>query len=844
MPSTEQLHFSFCLDGLPINLLDLSSNSYNRLHRHNITQIEETARISLITPLAERNELLTLIEQELRDRLSGYTVYCYILAADVKAEPAQFVIESDLFYFVASIKPAANQTCTCVYQWCEVEHLSNVPFHAPSQVPTSSPPITTPLVSYSTLNTLTEGKLPPTSMTTATMGYRQNSTRSGNRTLKESIFLYIKSNPREIPINQLALSNRTIHALLRGGIDTLEKLIHTPDVDLLRIHSFGQKSLHEVTVLLQKINSLRTEDRNVEQNIDNYGFEETNVRPDLIKSIREDILCLPIRVLDIDTEIRDYLREINVCTIEELVQLTQQIQYKKHNLKVRYIPEITSTLLSMNIDELSQVPEHMHQQGQIPERIFVTVDFQGSTLYKLQLLGIETLSDLCQFTHENLEQLGLPNVYIKECSLILKAYGLHLADFDRGAITTILTRISPEVMIEKFLGRLDDRQRDLIVMRYGLAATRKLTLEEIGNILGCTRERVRQIEKKALNILHLAPNYSIIQPLIFRLEQALQQAHGVMSTNMTTHALYGEENLYEHAEHSVLFLLNFAENIQLIKSMPILHLTNTAFAPFTQHTCDICSVFKQVITNALAPIPLSDVLSRFTNHHKGRQLAEYVNEPFLIACLEAHPDIVITDIDGQISYGLKQWSNKRLDDMVLVLREHGQPLHYREIAERVNQRLPAEQQTTAHNIHAHIGRMPDVFVRVGHGIFGLAEWGLIQDRNLADGAYRVLKETGHALPLEQLIDRVLETWHVRRTSVKAAIDLDDRFQQVGRNLYWIKEVPQTHTTAGTTAPSMDFDQMFGSLLLQRQQDLERDRMNSEQTNHLEEIRRLDIDLLR
>jgi hypothetical protein len=181
--------------------------------------------------------------------------------------------------------------------------------------------------------------------------------------------------------------------------------------------------------------------------------------------------------------------------------------------------------------------------------------------------------------------------------------------------------------------------------------------------------------------------------------------------------------------------------------------------------------------------------------------------------------------------------------MVIVLREHGKPLHYSEIAERVNQRLPEDQQTTAHNIHAHIGRLPEIFVRVGRGLFGLAEWGLVQESCSADTAYRILQEEGRALHIEALTDRVLETWHVKRNSVKAAIDLDDRIEQVGRNLYWLKDVSQAHTEVGETAQS-DFDQMFGSLLIQRQQDLERGRINTEQTNDLEEIRRLDIDLLR
>jgi hypothetical protein len=81
----------------------------------------------------------------------------------------------------------------------------------------------------------------------------------------------------------------------------------------------------------------------------------------------------------------------------------------------------------------------------------------------------------------------------------------------------------------------------------------------------------------------------------------------------------------------------------------------------------------------------------------------------------------------------------------------------------------------ARNVHVHIHRRSDVFVRVGKGIFGLREWGLPDDGNLANAAYRVLHETGHPLDVDTLIDRVLETWRARPASVRTAITSDARF---------------------------------------------------------------------
>ena len=55
--------------------------------------------------------------------------------------------------------------------------------------------------------------------------------------------------------------------------------------------------------------------------------------------------------------------------------------------------------------------------------------------------------------------------------------------------------------VETVLNQLTDRERRVLELRFGLGDGRSRTLEEVGREFGVTRERIRQIEAKALRKL-------------------------------------------------------------------------------------------------------------------------------------------------------------------------------------------------------------------------------------------------------------------------------------------------------------------------------------------------------
>src|SRR5690606_27023574 len=68
--------------------------------------------------------------------------------------------------------------------------------------------------------------------------------------------------------------------------------------------------------------------------------------------------------------------------------------------------------------------------------------------------------------------------------------------------------------IRRSLATLTEREREIIVLFFGLGANHQLSLEEIGEKFSLTRERVRQIKDKALQRVGHASRSNILNSYV------------------------------------------------------------------------------------------------------------------------------------------------------------------------------------------------------------------------------------------------------------------------------------------------------------------------------------------
>lgn len=74
-----------------------------------------------------------------------------------------------------------------------------------------------------------------------------------------------------------------------------------------------------------------------------------------------------------------------------------------------------------------------------------------------------------------------------------------------------IDKFSLSKSIEDLLNTLKEQEKTVIIMRFGLDDGRSKTLEEVGEVFGLTKERIRQIEEKALHKLRNPRRSSLLK---------------------------------------------------------------------------------------------------------------------------------------------------------------------------------------------------------------------------------------------------------------------------------------------------------------------------------------------
>ncbi len=336
--------------------------------------------------------------------------------------------------------------------------------------------------------------------------------------------------------------------------------------------------------------------------------------------------------------------------------------------------------------------------------------------------------------------------------------------------------LNVEGAVKDILGTIErEREREIISRRFGLFDRRE-TLEQIGELLGITRERVRQLEKAVITRLKSSADKDL--PHINKVENTLS-AHlkdmgKVARVSDITERLSNSNSKTDQAR--VSFLANLSPNIAVIDDNDhFFHSVGLA----TEHTeKDIRDRVNKII-NAISeigePTDIQSVANKVGNSD--------VKHTEALASISKN----IASLNGR--WGLIKWpmvNPKNIRDKIyVILHDNKKPMHFNEIAQAIKNSSLKRKDVTTQAIHNELIKDPR-FVLIGRGIYALKEWGY-KKGTVADVIAEVLRKEGGPLHRDEIVRRVLKSRQVKETTILLNLQGKAQFKRVAKATYALAE---------------------------------------------------------
>ena len=314
----------------------------------------------------------------------------------------------------------------------------------------------------------------------------------------------------------------------------------------------------------------------------------------------------------------------------------------------------------------------------------------------------------------------------------------------------------PKQVTKHLLSVLPKRAQDVVTKRYGLGVeTKKLTLEAIGESYGITRERVRQIENFALSTIRKSDAFKEELPVFDELRQVMLTQGALVPEHDFLHNVSSDKS----TQNNVHFLLVLGELFMKHKEdADFAHRWSTDPETATKVHESLRKLYSSLSDDEL--IEESKMIERFLSHLKDVS-EEYKNEEILRRWLTLSKKIGKNPLG---EWGVANSPNVSArgvrDYAFLVLRQHGSPMHFTEVAKAIGEHFDKR----AHVATTHNELIKDQrFVLVGRGLYALSEWGY-STGVVRDVIAEILKKSG-PLSREEVIEKVMRERYVKPNTI-------------------------------------------------------------------------------
>jgi hypothetical protein len=332
----------------------------------------------------------------------------------------------------------------------------------------------------------------------------------------------------------------------------------------------------------------------------------------------------------------------------------------------------------------------------------------------------------------------------------------------------------PKKITKKITSHLQDRASDVIMNRFGLTADgERKTLEEIGKKYNITRERVRQVEDAALNLIKKSDAYKAEQVVFDELKQLMHKLGSIVAEHEFLPYISKDKATQNH----IHFFMVLGDAFKKHREDEHFHTRWSVDDSMTDKVHDaLRKLYSSLRDEDL--IPETEMIKKFFDQMK--DLAEqYKDAEIAKRWLSMSKSIAK---NGLGEWGKASSPNIRTrgvkDYAFLVMRKHGSPMHFKEVADAISKTFGKKiHYATCHNELIKDSR----FVLVGRGMYALAEWGYkagIAREVIED----ILKREG-ALSKDDVVTKVMKERYFKKNTILVNLANPKYFKKNKNGLY-------------------------------------------------------------
>jgi hypothetical protein len=332
----------------------------------------------------------------------------------------------------------------------------------------------------------------------------------------------------------------------------------------------------------------------------------------------------------------------------------------------------------------------------------------------------------------------------------------------------------PKQVTKRITSHLQDRASDVIMSRFGLTAdAAKKTLEEIGKKYNITRERVRQIEDTALNSIKKSDAFKKEQAVFEEIKQLISSLGGIISEHEFLHHISKDQATQNH----INFYLELGEAFKKHREDNHFH---TRWSVDDETAVTVHDSLKKLYSSLSDEdlVPETEMIKKFFDQLKG-VADHYKNEEIAKRWLAMSKTISKNPLG---EWGKASSPNIRTrgvkDYAFLVMRRHGSPMHFREVADSIAKTFGRKTHyATCHNELIKDSR----FILVGRGMYALAEWGY--KAGIAREVIRdILKREGPMVK-DDVVEKVMKERYFKKNTILVNLVNPKYFKKNKAGLY-------------------------------------------------------------